>query len=119
VSEPPVTRKEETVAASRWAGLGPALTRLGLGCAALAVGLGALAAVIALATDHGIAATIAVAYYIGGCLLFLIGTFPTGGFSLLRGRMTQRRPTGVRGEPIFIFGIVLIALGVIADIYSF
>jgi hypothetical protein len=33
--------------------------------------------------------------------------------------MTQRRPTGSRGEPIFLFGIVLIALGVIADVYSF
>jgi hypothetical protein len=120
VNEPPVIRPEETgAAASRWTGLGPALRRMGLGCAALAVGLGALAAVIALATDHGIAATIAVVYYIGGCLVFLIGTFPTGGFSLLRGTKTQRRPTGVRGEPIFIFGIVLIALGVIADIYSY
>jgi hypothetical protein len=119
MSEPPVTRTEETVAASRWAGLGPALMRLGLGCAALAIGLGAIAAVIAIATDHGVSATIAVAYYIVGCLLFLIGTFPTGGFSLLRGTMTQRRPTGVRGEPLFLFGIVLIGLGVIADIYTF
>jgi hypothetical protein len=119
VSEPPVTRKEETVAASRWAGLGPALTRLGLGCAALAVGLGALAAVIALATDHSVSTTIAVAYYIVGCLLFLIGTFPTGGFSLIRGTITQRRPTGFRGEPFFLFGIVLIGLGVIADVYPF
>jgi hypothetical protein len=33
--------------------------------------------------------------------------------------MTQRRPTGYRGEPIFLFGIVLFVLGVIADIYSF
>jgi hypothetical protein len=120
MSEPPVSRPEETgSAAGRWTGLGPALTRIGLGCAGLAVGLGGIATVIALATDHGVAATIAVAYYIGGCLLFLIGTFPTGGFSLMRGTMTRRRPTGVRGEPIFLFGIVLIGLGVIADIYSF
>jgi hypothetical protein len=119
VSEPPVTRTEEPEAASRWTGLGPALTRFGLGCTALAGGLGAIAAVIALATDHGVSATIAVAYYIVGCLLFLIGTFPTGGFSLLRGTMTQRRPTGVRGEPFFLFGIVLIGLGVIVDIYAF
>jgi hypothetical protein len=33
--------------------------------------------------------------------------------------MTQRRPTGFRGEPIFLFGIVLFALGVIFDVYSF
>jgi hypothetical protein len=120
VSEPPVaTHTKEPVAASRWTGLGAALMRFGLGCVALAVGLGVVAVVIALATDHGVSATIAVAYYIVGCLLFLIGTFPTGGFSLLRGTLTQRRPTGVRGGPIFLFGIVLIGLGVIADIYSF
>lgn len=119
MSEPPVTRREEPLPVSRWTGLGAALTRFGLACAGLAVGLGVLAAVIALATGHGVSATIAVAYYIVGCLLFLIGTFPTGGFSLLRGTVTQRRPTGIRGEPIFLFGIVLIGLGVIADIYSF
>ncbi len=119
MSEPPVTRRKEQLPVSRWTGIGGALTRFGLACAGLAVGLGVLAAVIALATGHGVSATIAIAYYIVGCLLFLIGTFPTGGFSLLRGTVTQRRPTGIRGEPIFLFGIVLIGLGVIADIYSF
>ena len=119
MSEPPVTHKHEPAPVSRWTGFGAALTRFGLACAGLAVGLGVLAAVIALATGHGVAATIAVAYYIVGCLLFLIGTFPTGGFSLLRGTVTKRRPTGIRGEPIFLFGMVLIALGVIADVYSF
>jgi hypothetical protein len=118
VTEPPATRKEEP-AASRWTGLGPALLRFGLACAGLAAGIGLIAMVLALATDHRISATIAIAYYIVGTLLFLIGTFPTGGFSLIRGTMTQRRPTGFRGEPIFLFGIVLIALGVIADVYSF
>ena len=119
MSEPPVTRPEESGAASRWTGLGPALARFGLACAGLAIGLGVVAAAIALATDHRVSATIAVAYYMVGTLLFLIGTFPTGGFSLFRGTMTQRRPTGFRGEPIVLFGIVLIALGVIADVYSF
>jgi hypothetical protein len=119
VSEPPVARRHEPAPMSRWTGLGAALRRFGLACAGLAVGLGVVAAVIALATGHGVSATIAVAYYIVGCLLFLIGTFPTGGFSLLRGTVTRRRPTGIRGEPIFLFGIVLIGLGVIADIYSF
>jgi hypothetical protein len=119
VSEPPVTRRDEPAAVSRWTGLGPALMRFGLACAGLAIGLGVVAAGIAFATDHRVSATIAVAYYIVGTLLFLIGTFPTGGFSLLRGTMTQRRPTGFRGEPIFLFGIVLFALGVIADVYSF
>jgi hypothetical protein len=120
VSEPPVTRPEESgTAVSRWTGLGPALARFGLACAGLAIGLGVVAAMIALATDHRVPPTIAAVYYIVGTLLFVIGTFPTGGFSLLRGTMTQRRPTGFRGEPIFLFGIVLIALGVIADVYSF
>ncbi len=119
MSEPPVTRTEEPAAASRWTGLGPAFMRFGLACAGLAIGLGVVAVGIAFATDHRVSATIAVAYYIAGTLLFLIGTFPTGGFSLFRGTMTQRRPTGFRGEPIFLFGIVLIALGVIADVYSF
>jgi hypothetical protein len=119
MSNPPVTRPEEPAAVSRWTGLGPALVRFGLACAGLAVGLGLIATVIALATDHRVPATIAVVYYVVGTLLFLIGTFPTGGFSLLRGTMTRRRPTGFRGEPIFLFGIVLFALGVIADIYSF
>lgn len=120
MSEPPVTRPEESgTGVSRWTGLGPALARFGLACAGLAIGLGVVAAVVALATDHRVPATIAAVYYIVGTLLFVIGTFPTGGFSLLRGTMTQRRPTGFRGEPIFLFGIVLIALGIIADVYSF
>jgi hypothetical protein len=119
MSEPPATRTEEPPTSSRWTGLGPALVRFGLGCAGLALGLGVIATVIALATDHGVSATIAVAYYIVGTLLFLIGTFPTGGFSLLRGTMTQRKPTGFRGEPIFLFGLVLFVLGIILDVYSF
>ena len=119
MSKPPVTPRHEPAPVSRWTGLGAALRRFGLACAGLALGLGVVAVVIALATDHGVAATIAVVYYIVGTLLFLIGTFPTGGFSLLRGTMTQRRPTGFRGEPIFLFGIVLFALGVIFDVSSF
>jgi hypothetical protein len=119
VSDRPASRTEEPPAGSRWTGLGPALARFGLACAGLALGLGVVATVIGLATGHGVSATIAVTYYIVGTLLFLIGTFPTGGFSLLRGTITQRRPTGFRGEPIFLFGIVLFVLGVIADVYSF
>ncbi len=117
MSEPPVARTEESPP-SRWTGLGTALARFALVCAGIAVVLGVLAAVIALATDHGVLATIAVAYYIVGCLLFLIGMFPTGGFSLLRGTVTRRRPMGARQEPIFLFGLVLISLGVVADVYS-
>jgi hypothetical protein len=99
--------------------LGPALLRFALACGGLALGLGILAAVIALATHHRVTASIALTYYIVGSLLFLIGTFPSGGFSLLRGGMTRRKPTGIRGEPIFLFGLVLLVLGVIADVYSY
>jgi hypothetical protein len=58
----------------------------------------------------------AAAYYIVGCLLFLIGMFPSGGFSMVRGTLTRRRPTGARQEPIFLLGLVLIALGILVDI---
>jgi hypothetical protein len=51
-----------------------------------------------------------------GCLLFLIGMFPSGGFSIVRGTLTRRRPTGARQEPIFLLGLVLIALGILVDV---
>jgi hypothetical protein len=109
----------EQPAPSRWTGLGEALLRFALVCVATAVALGVLAGVIALLTGHGVTTTISVAYYLVGCLLFLIGVYPTGGFSLVRGTMTRRRPIGARQEPIFLVGVVLVALGVIVDIYSF
>ena len=118
MSEPPFARTEESPP-SRWTGLGPALARFALICAGLAVLVGVVAAVIALVTDHRVPTTIAVAYYIVGSLLFLIGMSPSGGFSLFRGTMTRRRPTGARKEPIFLLGLVLIGLGIVADIYSF
>jgi hypothetical protein len=104
---------------SRWTGLGEALLRFALICVAAAVALAAIATVIALLTGHGVTTTISVAYYLVGCLLFLIGVYPTGGFSLVRGTMTRRRPIGAREEPIFLVGVVLVALGVIIDLYSF
>lgn len=104
---------------SRWTGLGEALLRFALVCVAAAVALGAIASVVALLTGHGVTNTISVAYYLVGCLLFLIGVYPTGGFSLVRGTMTRRRPIGAREEPIFLIGVVLVALGVIIDLYSF
>jgi hypothetical protein len=109
----------EAPAQSRWTGLGEALLRFALACVAAAVVLGVIAAGIALLTGHGVATTIAVAFYLVGCLLFLIGVYPSGGFSLVRGTMTRRRPTGARQEPIFLVGIVLIGLGVLADLYPF
>jgi hypothetical protein len=42
--------------------------------------------------------------------------FPSGGFSMIRGTITRRRPTGARQEPIFLIGLVLIGLGVVVDL---
>ena len=84
--------------------------------AGIALGLAALGLVIGLAADRGIAATIAVIYYLVGCVMFLIGMFPSGGFSLTRGTMTQRKPMGARLEPILLLGLVLVALGVVLDL---
>jgi hypothetical protein len=109
----------EQPAPSRWTGLGEALLRFALVCVASAIALGVIASVFALLTGHGVTTTISVAYYLVGCLLFLIGVYPTGGFSLVRGTMTRRRPIGAREEPIFLVGVVLVALGVIIDLYSF
>jgi hypothetical protein len=100
----------------RWVGLGDALKRFVLSAVAAAVALGALAALVAVATGHTVSGTMAAAYYIVGAALFLIGMFPTGGFSVFRGTITRRRPTGSRQEPVFLLGLVLVALGVIADV---
>ena len=104
---------------SRLTGLGEALLRFALICVAVAATLGLLAALIALASGHHISSAIAVAYYLVGCVLVLIGVFPTGGFSLVRGTMTRRRPIGARQDPTFLIGAFLIGLGVLADVYSF
>lgn len=101
------------------AALGRALAQLGLISLGLAAGVGLIAALIALASGRNISSTIAISYYVVGSLLFLIGTFPTGGYSFVRGKVTRRRPMGSRQEPVFLSGLVLIALGVIADISSF
>jgi hypothetical protein len=100
----------------RWVGMGEALGRLALATAGTALGVGALGAIVAWATGHSIAGGIAGAYYLVGCALFVIGLFPTGGYSMLRGTITRRKPTGPRQEPFFLIGIVLIALGVVVDV---
>ena len=94
-----------------------ALAELGLISAALAVGVGLLGIVIALISGHKVSSAIALAYYVVGSILFLIGAFPTGGFSVITGKKTRRRPMGSRQEPLFLSGLVLIALGVLADLY--
>ena len=109
MSEPPVP-------VSRWTGLGEVIRRSVIATAAAAVAVGLLGAIVGWATDRGVWSIMAAAYYIVGCLLFLIGTFPSGGFSMVRGTLTRRRPTGARQEPIFLLGLVLIALGVLVDV---
>ena len=100
----------------RWVGMGEALVRLALATAAPAVGIGVLGALVAWIGDRSVVGGIAAAYYIVGCILFIVGMFPTGGFSMIRGTITRRRPTGPRQEPFFIIGLVLIGLGVFVDL---
>ena len=100
----------------RWTGMGEALGRFVIATAATAVGVGLLGAIVALATGHDAAAGIAGAFYLVGAALFLLGMFPTGGFSMIRGTLTRRKPTGARQEPIFLIGLVLFGLGVVFDL---
>jgi hypothetical protein len=109
VSEPPVP-------VSRWTGLGEVIRRAVIATVAAAVAVGALGGSVGWATGRGVWSIMAAAYYMIGCLLFLIGMFPSGGFSLMRGTLTRRRPTGARQEPIFLLGLVLIALGILVDV---
>ena len=103
----------------RWEGMGEALARFALGTVAAAVGIGGLGAIVGWAAGRTAAGGIAAAYYIVGCGLFIVGMFPTGGFSMIRGKMTRRRPTGARQEPVFLLGLVLIAFGVVIDVTRF
>jgi hypothetical protein len=96
-----------------------AALELGMISASLAVTIGLLATIIALISGRNVSSTIALAYYVVGSVLFLIGAFPTGGFSVITGKKTRRRPVGSRQEPVFLSGLVLIALGVLADISNF
>ena len=100
----------------RWVGMGEALARFGLGTLATAVGIGGLGAIVGWAAGRSATGGIAAAYYIVGCGPFIVGMFPTGGFSMLRGTITRRRPTGPRQEPFFLVGLVLIGLGVFVDL---
>jgi hypothetical protein len=92
------------------------IKRLVLGTLGAAAGIAAVAALIALATGRSVAGAISAAYYIVGACLFLLGMFPTGGFSMIRGTLSRRRPMGSRQEPVFLLGLVLIALGIVVDV---
>jgi hypothetical protein len=100
----------------RWTGMGEARARVGLQTLGLAFGGALLGGVVGWATGHSVSGGIAGACYLVGALLFLIGVFPTGGFSMIRGTITRRKPTGARGEAHFLMGLLLIAVGVLFDL---
>jgi hypothetical protein len=88
-----------------------------LGALGSIVVVGLIGAAIAWARGRGINTSIALAYYFVGSLVFLVGSFPTGGFSLARGR-SRRRPTGGGpfAVPSMLLGALLIGIGVAFDI---
>ena len=96
-------------------GITPAIFAAGVLGSVVAVGL--IGATIAWARGRGINSSIALSYYFVGSVLFLVGSFPTGGFSMMRGR-TRRRPTGggAFAVPSMLLGAILIGLGVTFDI---
>ena len=105
----------ERVAESRFAGFGEALKIGALVTVAAAAGVAALGALIALIGGKNFSSTIALSYYLIGCVVFIIGMFPSGGFSVIRGTITRRKPTGAGPKPLMLLGLLLIGLGVIAD----
>jgi hypothetical protein len=96
-------------------GLTPVIFAAGVLGSIVAVGL--IGALIAWARGRGINSSIALSYYFVGSVVFLVGSFPTGGFSLMRGR-TRRRPTGggAFAVPSMLLGAILIGIGVAFDI---
>lgn len=100
---------------NREPGITPAIFAAGTAGSILVVGL--IGAIIAWARGRGINTSIALSYYFVGSVVFLVGSFPTGGFSLLRGR-SRRRPTGGGpfAIPSMLLGVILIGIGVAFDI---
>lgn len=96
-------------------GLTPFIFVAGMLGSIVAVGL--IGAVIAWARGRGINSSIALSYYFVGSVVFLVGSFPSGGYSLMRGR-TRRRPTGggAFAVPSMLLGAILIGIGVTFDI---
>ena len=93
----------------------PAIFVLGTLGSVVVVGL--VGALIALIRGRGADTSMALAYYFVGAIVLLVGSFPTGGFSLARGR-SRRRPTGggAFAAPSMILGAVLIGVGVLIDV---
>jgi hypothetical protein len=89
-----------------------------LGSAAGAiVGVGLLGAIVAWIRGSDVSSAMAIAYYFVGGLVFLVGSFPTGGFSLMRGR-SRRKPTGggAMAAQSMLLGALLLGLGVLLDV---
>jgi hypothetical protein len=95
-------------------GMSPAIFAVGTLGSILVVGL--VGAAVAWIRGRGVNASIALAYYFVGGIVFLVGSFPTGGFSLARGR-TRRRPMGggAFAGPSMLLGVLLIGVGVLVD----
>jgi hypothetical protein len=93
----------------------PALILGGIAGAVLFVGL--LGAIVAWARGSDVSSAMAIAYYLVGGVIFLVGSFPTGGFSLLRGK-TRRRPTGggAMAAQSMLLGALLLGAGVLLDV---
>jgi hypothetical protein len=95
--------------------LTPAIFAAGTAGSIVVVGL--VGALVAWLRGRGVDSSIALAYYFVGAIVFLVGSFPTGGFSLARGK-TRRRPTGggAFAAPSMLLGALLIGVGVLIDI---
>ncbi len=78
---------------------------------------GLIGALIAWLRGKNVDPSMALAYYFVGSIVFLVGSFPSGGFSLVRGR-SQRRPIGggAFAAPSMLLGALLIGVGVAVDI---
>jgi len=79
--------------------------------------IGVVGALIAVVRSVNFNSTISLAYYISGSVIFLVGAFPRGGFSVVRGRTTQRHPTGggPYAVPTMILGVALIGVGLLIE----
>ena len=97
---------------------GPGLRATVTAVAAFVVAVGVVAAVVALVRGRSVSGGIAIGYYLTGAIVILIGSAPTGGFSVVRGRWTRRRPTGGGSYALqgVLLGAFLIALGALFDL---
>jgi hypothetical protein len=95
--------------------LTPAIFAGGLVASVVVVGL--VGALVALLRGRGYSNSIALAYYFVGAVVFLIGSFPTGGYSVLRG-FTRRRTIGggAFARPSMLMGLLLIGVGAAVDV---